>query len=944
MPTTTQDYAMLSSLPYGHLKKGDKFTNNGSTYEVLDVASSSDGYQGAIFLNTGTKTIIVANAGTQLGIQKVDIGDLVNDGAMVANLVPLQYTEASALMQEALDKAAARGITDVSTTGHSLGGSLSQLLAAQYGVRAETFNPYGVYSIAEKMGLDPDAANGLVTNHRDVFDVVSSLSKQIGTDMSYMTQAEYGIFTKGPFWWNALDGAELLKAHSLSHFWDDEIGSPGELFDHNYYDDARAYADGIRDGVFKAFDSFLDSLTGIGQFLIHGTAIEELAKLIHNDDSYRIVIVDPLALDLDGDGVVSTRKEADWQGVLFDEDGDGIKTATGWIGANDGLLVRDLNGNGSIDSGTELFGDQTVLADGTKAADGFQALAALDSNSDGVVDASDSGFASLQVWRDANGNGVTDAGELLSLTDLGITGFSVASTPANSAVEGGTLAATGSYTKTNADGSTITGVMNDFNLNNDTIHSQYGDGVTVPDAIAALADMQGIGKLRDLHEACALSPALEQAVRDFSVATSRADQTALMDNLLLEWAKTSPTNQEDGITIHSGGRTENPDSDHIVYLRPGQTYALVDTTQDVDVATVEKIRVVEAVLGAGHITDVWWGDATIQQYLQIYNTFFDGAYATLSGQTRLSAYIGSVGIQWSDTSNSIGFDFSQAVALLSEKFATDAVNGAADLIDLLTSVPLFAANKDDFTALLGGFLDKIDNDGLSDTLKQLYSKHVTADGLLSFALPASGSGSGTFILGNSAANNISGGKGVDFIFGGAGADMLNGGDGNDTLLGGEGNDRLYAGNGNDVLDGGAGDDLLDGGSNGANQLLGGAGNDVLTTGAYASGGNVLAGGTGDDLLNGSYYVDTYVYNAGDGKDVITELGGSDTLQFGEGIADDQLWFTRDGNDLDIQVIGTQDLITIKGWYLGGSHHVELFTTGDGHLLHDNQIDALVSGV
>ena len=61
---------------------------------------------------------------------------------------------------------------------------------------------------------------------------------------------------------------------------------------------------------------------------------------------------DPLTLDLDGDGIETVGTGA---GVLFDHNGDGIKTGTGWIHPEDGLLVRDINSNGLIDSGAELF-------------------------------------------------------------------------------------------------------------------------------------------------------------------------------------------------------------------------------------------------------------------------------------------------------------------------------------------------------------------------------------------------------------------------------------------------------------------------------------------------------------------------------------------------------------------------------------------------------------
>ncbi|MDR2366044.1 MAG: hypothetical protein LBD68_09390 [Zoogloeaceae bacterium] len=48
--------------------------------------------------------------------------------------------------------------------------------------------------------------------------------------------------------------------------------------------------------------------------------------------------------------------------VLFDHDGDGVRTGTGWVKGDDGLLVLDRNGNGAIDNGSELFGADTVKA------------------------------------------------------------------------------------------------------------------------------------------------------------------------------------------------------------------------------------------------------------------------------------------------------------------------------------------------------------------------------------------------------------------------------------------------------------------------------------------------------------------------------------------------------------------------------------------------------
>ncbi|HEU5012204.1 MAG TPA: hypothetical protein VFT66_06650, partial [Roseiflexaceae bacterium] len=449
------------------------------------------------------------------------------------------------------------------------------------------------------------------------------------------------------------------------------------------------------------------------------------------DNTYRIVRYDPLALDLNGDGVISTAKENDYQGALFDEDGDGIKTATGWIGPDDGLLVRDLKGNGQIDSGAELFGEQTVLSDGTKASDGFAALASLDSNGDGVVDPNDPGFSTLRVWRDANGNGITDAGELLSLSNLGITSFSVAKTLTNTLVDGGNLLYSGSFTKANTDGTTAAGVMGDFNFNNDTIHSQYTDQIAVPDDIAALPDMQGIGTLRSLHEAAALSPALAADLKAFAAATTRADQMAILDTLLFDWAKTSPKYRDDGIKEYIYGAVEDDSSGNIIYLRPGEVMA-PDTGTWLDDATTREIRVAQAVLGEDEGVNMWWEDTNIPQYSKIYDTFAQGVYTSLAGQSRLSGYINSVGIQWSDDSDGVSFDFSTAISQLKAKFASDELVGISDLIDLLQGVQLFSDNKGSFSTLLSDELNKIDADGLDGALKDLYSDYAGAQGAWTF--------------------------------------------------------------------------------------------------------------------------------------------------------------------------------------------------------------------
>jgi hypothetical protein len=95
-------------------------------------------------------------------------------------------------------------------------------------------------------------------------------------------------------------------------------------------------------------------------------------------------------------------------GVPFDYYGDHTTPLADWISPQFGLLALDLDGDGMITRGAELFGDQTKLPDGTLATNGFQALAQYDANQDGVIDARDPAFAKLLVWFDRNSNGKTD--------------------------------------------------------------------------------------------------------------------------------------------------------------------------------------------------------------------------------------------------------------------------------------------------------------------------------------------------------------------------------------------------------------------------------------------------------------------------------------------------------------------------------------------------------
>ena len=161
---------------------------------------------------------------------------------------------------------------------------------------------------------------------------------------------------------------------------------------------------------------------------------------------------DPLVFDLDGDGIELTSHTG---GANFDILGNGQRAQVAFVTGGDAFLAIDRNGNGAIDDGRELFGDQGG------AANGFEALRALDANADGLVNALDPQFHALRLFRD-NGDGRTGAGELISLADAGIAEIDLNYINANLAASGGNrIAQLGSFTRT--DGSR--GVAADALLN-----------------------------------------------------------------------------------------------------------------------------------------------------------------------------------------------------------------------------------------------------------------------------------------------------------------------------------------------------------------------------------------------------------------------------------------------------------------------------------------------
>ena len=242
----------------------------------------------------------------------------------------------------------------------------------------------------------------------------------------------------------------------------------------------------------ELMNSLLDALL-TGEMKPLGCPIEP----IRDGFSQATEIPSPIILDLDGDGVETT---SIGHGTYFDHSADGFAEKTAWVGKDDGLLVWDRNNNGQIDSGRELFGSETLLANGMKAINGFEALKAFDANGDGVIDANDPVFAQLRVWVDANTDARTGEGELLTLEQAGVRSINLTYSESGFVdAQGNAHRQVGSYTTTDGQTRAATDVW----VKTDATYSLPTEWVEVPEDIALLPDAQGYGKVRDLRQAMA---------------------------------------------------------------------------------------------------------------------------------------------------------------------------------------------------------------------------------------------------------------------------------------------------------------------------------------------------------------------------------------------------------------------------------------------------------
>jgi VCBS repeat-containing protein len=282
----------------------------------------------------------------------------------------------------------------------------------------------------------------------------------------------------------------------------------------------------------------------------------------------------PIAIDLDDDGLEFLPLAA---GVSHDYGAGAVNTA--WVSADDGLLVHNIGAAYDI-----VFSD-----DAPGAGSDLEGLRlAYDSNGDGVFDAKDAAFAEFGVWQDVNGNGHVDAGEVKTLTAVGIAAIDLNSDGKSYAAANGDVTVLGEASFVRTDGSkgtigdaVFTTAPKDSELRTDsTTASGFNQALVAASLVAAV----GAAEPQEEKQPNPTSPETTTEVREETATAS----TAMSEPVISDEAK-ALSEASDDKSAHSAEQpvqqashgSEEPAPDHAALANHGASSApaSADTVQ-----------------------------------------------------------------------------------------------------------------------------------------------------------------------------------------------------------------------------------------------------------------------------------------------------------------------------------------------------------------------------
>ncbi|MBD2720485.1 hypothetical protein H6G99_16155, partial [Synechococcus sp. FACHB-909] len=448
----------------------------------------------------------------------------------------------------------------------------------------------------------------------------------------------------------------------------------------------------------------------------------------------------PLILDLDRNGVITSSEHG--SAIHFDHDGNGFAERTGWISPTDGLLVHDLDSNGLIDHGGELFGNHTFLPNGTKAANGFDALRALDGNGDRWIDQQDPVWSKLSVWIDRNSNAVADQDEIVSLSEAGLLRLGVdyaASDMVDS--EGNRHLQIGRFQA--SDGTLQS--MHDVWFQVDQARTRWLHPVSIDAGLSALPDLKGMGMVPDLHQAMAADQSGElRLLLESWIQGNALQREVLIDPLIFRWVGVSSEQLKAGWDAIDG-----------------------------------RLAVMERLLGQP-FRQGWTDPRPIGPAVRLLHQAYEDLRLQLEDQLILQTDAKPILQRLVTADGDIHLQPSQQSLQWIASYLDASFLQSSDFLGLYKLTRSFRAIGDSGSLILVKLQDSFISDAAKGSVFQrLASGH-------------------RLFQGSSESNYLSGTDGQDWIEGGAGDDVLHGGTGRDWLVSGSGNDSLNGGVGDDV--------------------------------------------------------------------------------------------------------------------------------------------------
>ncbi|SHI32210.1 Hemolysin-type calcium-binding repeat-containing protein, partial [Clostridium cavendishii DSM 21758] len=659
--------------------------------------------------------------------------------------------------------------------------------------------------------------------------------------------------------------------------------------------------------------------------------------------------VDPLTLDLDGDGIETVGIS---NGVYFDLDSNGIKEKTAWLGKDDGFLVYDKNGDGIINNSQELFGDVTKLQDGTTAKSGFMALGEFDENHDGKIDKQDSIYSKLRVWRDLVQDGISENNELFTLEELGIESIDLYSKNINSKMDSGTIEVNrGSYTKKDGSKHNISELL----FERDTFDSNSFDNFEVDEEVLNLPNLFGKGDLKCLSESIMADKTgeLRSLVKAFVSEKKEDNRHSIFLKILYKWTGCEK--------IDSTSRGTNIDAKKIAVIEKffGNKFEGVNgANPNINAAAVlENIfkqlydNFYYQLMGQSHLKEVLpliYGDKQLEKITGYFdsvlaNNIEDGKellyeFVSTLRTMKIEKLVDIKGLSnyYTAKSNELGFiiDSIYKVRVKGTQL-NDILNGGDgdDVLDGGSGNDYLEgkAGNDIYVYKKGYGTDTINNYDPSYStsvdilrMEDIKSIEVNFKASIDDLIIEMKDGSGNVTIKNFYSSDaykidrIEFSDGIKYEI----KDLMN------MIFKVEGtneNEIIYGSNRSDKIEGNGGED----------KLYGAAGDDILD------------GGLGNDYLDGGAGNDTYVFGKGYGQDIIdnSSSSGSDIdVLLMKDLSFNEVTLTISNTDLIIEVNGTKDSIKVARYFENGYFSLEKIKFVDGKEMSFNDVKEYLTTV